>query len=126
MSGFLFIWIIIKHKLIKSAIKCLIVKLCFGHTLRDSVLNVSGEGTVKADFILTKNIEEVCVFLSVPHNSLDGRTRLSCPYIFQVRVHKNCKTDSKMEWESGGGKGGPGPSNIWKNRNKCVFYQCTG
>ena len=47
---------------------------------------------------------------------------------FQVRGYKNCKKiNSKMEWESGGGlKGGPGPSNIWKNKYKCVFYKYTG
>jgi len=46
--------------------------------------NVSGVGAVKADFLLSKNIPEVCEFLGIPTYSLDCKTRLSCQEIFDI------------------------------------------
>lgn len=46
--------------------------------------NVSGVGAVRADFLLTNNLEQVCDFVSIPHYSLDCKTRLSCRDIYDI------------------------------------------
>ena len=46
--------------------------------------NVSGVGAVKAEFLLTNNISEVCNFLGLPQYCLDSVTRLSCREIFDI------------------------------------------
>jgi len=46
--------------------------------------NVSGVGAVKADFLLTNNLDQVCDFVSIPRYSLDCKTRLSCKDIYDI------------------------------------------
>ena len=63
--------------------------------------NVSGVGAVKADFLLTNNMAEVCDFLGLPQYCLDSVTRLSCREIFEVlsssRVFFNNDYDEKYK-----------------------------
>ena len=59
-----------------------------GLMLKLKLENVSGVGSVKADFLLTKDLAQVCSLLSLPPHSLDGRTRLSCAEIFEILT--NC------------------------------------
>ena len=46
--------------------------------------NVSGVGAVRADFLLTDNLDQVCEFVSIPRYSLDCQTRLSCKDIYDI------------------------------------------
>jgi len=55
-----------------------------GLMLKLKLENVSGVGSVKADFLLTRDLARVCSLLRLPSHSLDGRTRLSCPEIFEI------------------------------------------
>jgi len=55
-----------------------------GLMLKLKLENVSGVGSVKADFLLTRDLAKVCSLLRLPAHSLDGRTRLSCPEIFEI------------------------------------------
>ena len=55
-----------------------------GLMLKLKLENVSGVGSVKADFLLTRDLAKVCSLLWLPPHSLDGRTRLSCPEIFSI------------------------------------------
>ena len=55
-----------------------------GLMLKLKLENVSGVGSVKADFLLTRDLAKVCSLLHLPPHSLDGRTRLSCPEIFEI------------------------------------------
>ena len=52
--------------------------------LKLKIENVSGVGSVKADFLLTKELTQVCEMFSLPPHSLDGTTRLSCGEIFDI------------------------------------------
>ena len=55
-----------------------------GLMLKLKIENVSGVGSVKADFLLTKDLTQVCEMFSLPPHSLDGTTRLSCGEIFEI------------------------------------------
>jgi len=55
-----------------------------GLMLKLKLENVSGVGSVKADFLLTRDLARLCSLLHLPAHSLDGRTRLSCPEIFEI------------------------------------------
>jgi len=55
-----------------------------GLMLKLKLENVAGVGSVKADFLLTRDLAKVCSLLRLPPHSLDGRSRLSCPEIFSI------------------------------------------
>jgi len=59
--------------------------------------NVSGVGAVKADFLLSKNIPEICEFLGLPTYSLDCKTRLSCQEIFDILTQSRVFLASSYE-----------------------------
>ena len=57
---------------------------CQGLILKLEVDSVANIGTLKSDFVLTDNPEDVCNFLGIPHYCLDGKTRMSSQEIFNV------------------------------------------
>ena len=59
--------------------------------------NVSGVGVVKRDFLLSKNISEVCEFLGIPPYCLDCKTRLSCQEIFDILTQSRIFLASSYE-----------------------------
>lgn len=68
-----------------------------GLMLKLKIENVSGVGSVKADLLLTRDLGQVCSLLSLPPHSLDGRTRLSCPEIFEILT--NCSAFFSGEYD---------------------------
>lgn len=59
-----------------------------GLMLKLKIENVSGVGSLKADFLLTRDLAQVCDMLGLPPHSLDGRSSLSCREIFKILT--NC------------------------------------
>ena len=55
-----------------------------GLSLRLEVEAVSGLGTKKKDFALTRDLDQVCHFLAIPRYSFDGATSLSSQQVFEI------------------------------------------
>jgi len=55
-----------------------------GLSLRLEVEAVSGLGTKKKDFALTRDLDQVCHFLAIPRYSFDGATSLSSRQVFEI------------------------------------------
>jgi len=68
-----------------------------GMMLKLKLESVSGVGAVKGDLLLTKDLTQVCHFLSLPTHSLDGETRLSCLEIFQILT--NCRAFFPQDYD---------------------------
>ena len=52
---------------------------------------------MKRDFLLSKNISEVCDFLGIPPYCLDCKTRLSCQEIFDILTQSRIFLASSYE-----------------------------
>ena len=55
-----------------------------GLSLRLEVEAVSGLGTRKTEFALTRDLDQVCNFLGIPRYSFDGATSLSSQQVFDI------------------------------------------
>ena len=55
-----------------------------GLSLRLEMESVPGLGSRKKDFLLSRDLEQVCHFLGIPKYSFDGKTSLSSKQVFEI------------------------------------------